>query len=143
MPVRFQSPPYDPSEKMPTASTPQTPQVPCTETAPTGSSTPRRSKNQTDSTTSTPATMPTMAAAQGWMNAHGAVMPTSPASMPLAIMPGSGFLVRSCVHSMAMTAPNAAAVAVFVAMTAKRWSVAASVDAALNPNQPNRRMNVP
>ena len=31
----------------------------------------------------------------------------------------------------------------FVAITENRWSVAASVDAALKPNHPNSRMNVP
>ena len=40
-------------------------------------------------------------------------------------------------------APNAAAIAVFTATTVKRRSVAANVDAALKPNQPNSRMNVP
>ena len=36
--------------------------------------------------------MPITAAAQGCTNAHGAVIATRPASMPLAIIPGSGFL---------------------------------------------------
>ncbi len=70
-------------------------------------------------------------------------MATSPASMPLAIMPGSGLPVRFVIHAMAATAPKAPAIAVFVATTANCTSVAAKVDAALKPNQPNSRMNVP
>ncbi len=58
---------------------------------------------------------PITAAAQGCTNAHGAVIATRPASMPFAIIPGSGWLfgVRSCVQNIATTAPNAAASAVF------------------------------
>ena len=63
--------------------------------------------------------------------------------MPLAIMPGSGLPVRRVIHSMATMAPKAPAMAVFVATTANCTSVAANVDAALKPNQPNSRMNVP
>ena len=76
-------------------------------------------------------------------NAHGAVMATSPASMPLAIMLGSGLPVRNVTQTIAITAPNAAAMAVLVAMTANRTSVADRVEAALKPNQPNSRMKVP
>lgn len=50
---------------------------------------------------------------------------------------------RLVAHTIAMTAPKAPAVAVLAATTAKRGSVAAKVEAALNPNQPNSRMNVP
>ena len=78
----------------PDASTPKMPHTPCTEIAPTGSSTPVRSKKNTDSTTSTAAIDPITAAAHGCTNAHGAVMATRPASMPFAIMPGSGFPIR-------------------------------------------------
>jgi hypothetical protein len=74
---------------------------------------------------------------------HGAVIATKPASMPLHIIPGSGLPNRRIAQNMAMVAPNAAAMAVFVAATAKRTSVAAKVDAALKPNQPNSRMNTP
>ena len=70
------------------------PPTPWTEIAPTGSSMPLRSKKNTDSTTMTPATLPISAAAQGCTNAHGAVIATSPASMPFAIMPGSGLPIR-------------------------------------------------
>src|SRR5919109_5233294 len=129
---------------MPTASTPQAPQTPWTEMAPTGSSIFfLRSQNQTDSTTMTPAIDPMAAAAHGCTKAHGAVIATRPASMPLAIMDGSGFDVRAITQSMAMTAPKAPAMAVLAATTVKRWSVAANVEAALKPNQPNSRMNVP
>ena len=84
------------------------------------------------------------AAAQGWTKAHGAVIATRPASMPLHIMPGSG--LPDPLHerrTSPIVAPNAAAIAVLAATTAKRTSVAANVDAALKPNQPNSRMNVP
>ena len=126
-PVPFQPTPYEPSAKIPTASTPHAPQTPCTETAPTGSSTPRFSKNHTDSTTMRPAMRPMTAAAHGCTNAHGAVIATSPASMPFAIIPGSGWcaLARICTQNIATTAPNAAAIAVFTATTANRLSVAA------------------
>ena len=79
----------------------------------------------------------------GDTKAHGAVMATRPASMPLAIIPGSGLPVRRVIHSMATMAPNAPAIAVFVATVANCTSVAANVDAALKPNHPNNRMNVP
>ena len=97
----------------------------------------------TASTTSTPATMPITMAAQGSTNAHGAVIATRPASMPLTIIPGSGLPPRFQIHAMPVLAPKAAASAVFTATRARRVSVAAKVDAALNPNQPNSRMNVP
>jgi len=38
--------------------------------------------------------MPMTMAAHGCTNAHGAVIATRPASMPLHIMPGSGFPMR-------------------------------------------------
>ena len=86
---------------------------------------------------------PMTAAAHGATNAHGAVMATRPASMPLAIMPGSGLPVRIMIQNMPTVAPNAPAMAVFVATVANCTSVAANVEAALKPNQPNSRMNVP
>ena len=102
-----------------------------------------RSKNHTDSTTMAAAMLPMSAAAQGCTKAHGAVMATRPASMPLAIMPGSGLPLRIHTQNMAMVAPKAAAIAVLAATTVNLRSVAAKVDAALKPNQPNKRMNVP
>ncbi len=44
---------------------------------------------------------------------------------------------------MPTTAPTAPAIAVFVATVANCTSVAAKVDAALKPNQPNNRMKQP
>ena len=112
--------------------------------APTGSSIfSLRSMKNTDSMTRTPAIRPMTAAAHGATKAQGAVMATRPASMPLAIMPGSGLPVRLVIHSIAATAPKAPAIAVFVATVANWMSVAAKVEAALKPNQPNSRMNVP
>ena len=83
------------------------------------------------------------AAIHGGTNAHGAVIATRPASIPFIIMPGSGFPIRFIAQNIAMTAPKAAAIAVFVATTVNRTSVAAKVDAALKPNHPNSRMNTP
>ena len=129
---------------MPTASTPNVPQTPWTAIAPTGSSTPLRSMNVKAKITRIPAMMPITMAAHGCTNAHGAVMATRPASMPFTIIPGSGFLAPVYMsQNIAATAPNAAAIAVFVATTAKRTSVTAKVDAALKPNQPNSRMKHP
>ncbi len=58
--------------------------------APTGSSMPLRSQKNTLSTQMIAAMLPITAAAQGETNAQGAVIATEPASMPFAIMPGSG-----------------------------------------------------
>ena len=70
-------------------------------------------------------------------------MATRPASMPLTIIPGSGLPVRFIIQNIAVVAPKAAAMAVLVATTANWTSVTAKVEAALKPNQPNSRMNVP
>src|SRR4051812_28206323 len=70
-------------------------------------------------------------------------MATSPASMPLAIMPGSGLPVRRSIQNMAATAPNAAAMAVLATTIPMPESVADSVDAPLKPNQPNSRIIAP
>ena len=69
------------------------PPTPCTAIAPTGSSMPRRSMNTAASITRIAATKPMTAAAHGATNAHGAVIATRPASMPLTIIPGSGLPV--------------------------------------------------
>ncbi len=79
----------------------------------------------------------------GLVKAHGAVMATRPASMPLTIMPGSGLPVLNIITNIDVTAPNAPARAVLVATTANCTSVAARVEAALKPNQPNSRMKQP
>ena len=62
------------------------------------------------------------AAAHGCTKAHGAVMATRPASMPFAIIPGSGLPMRPITQNIAITAPKAPAIAVFVATTANRMS---------------------
>ena len=74
---------------------PHRPFVPWTEIAPTQSSTfSTRSMKNTDSTTTMPATMPMMHADIEVTNAHGAVIATKPANMPLQSMLGSGFIFR-------------------------------------------------
>src|ERR1051326_2760465 len=123
---------------------PHAPLTPCTLMAPTGSSTPILSKKNTASTTKLPGISPMMAAPPALTNAQGAVIATRPASMPLHIMDGSGFLVRNHhIHSVAANAPVAEASIVLTATTPMRRSVAARLEPGLNPNQPNARMNVP
>ena len=63
--------------------------------------------------------------------------------MPLTIIPGSGLPVLRIITNIATTAPKAPAMAVLVATMANCTSVAASVEAALKPNQPNSRMKQP
>ena len=59
-------------------------------------------------------------------NAHGQVIATKPANMPLHIIEGSGFLVRNHhIHKVAPSAPVADASIVFTATTAMRRSVPA------------------
>src|SRR5947208_2011953 len=125
--VTFQPAPYMPDEKMPTYRTPSVPLTPCTAMAPTGSSIlSLRSTKNTASMTTMPEMQPITAAAHGCTNAHGAVMATSPASMPLAIIPGSGLPVRFMIQNIDTTAPNAPAIAVLAATVANWMSVAAS-----------------
>ena len=128
---------------MPTLNVPKSPPTPCTEMAPTGSSIPRRSKKYTDSMIKIAATTPITAAAHGETKAHGAVIATRPASMPFTIMPGSGLPVFRVMYNMAAIEPKAPAIAVLVAATANCTSVAAKVLAALKPNHPNNKINVP
>src|SRR6478735_7488178 len=97
--------PYVPSANNPTASTPNAPHTPCTEIAPHGSSTPRRSKNPTLATTSQPAMPPMMIDAHGATNAHGAVIATRPASMPLHDIEMSGFPHFTYVTIIAIVKP--------------------------------------
>ena len=85
-----------PSANTPRLNTPQAPQVPWTETAPTGSSTfSVLSTKNTLQHTRMPATAPITNAQKLETNAQGAVIATSPASMPLAIMLGSGLPKRA------------------------------------------------
>src|SRR5438552_2800431 len=103
--------------------------------APTTSSIPLFSQKNTLQTQSTPAIAPIRNAAQGVTNAHGAVMATSPANMPLHIMLGSGFLLLWMTHIYrhAASAPDAEASMVLTAMMPMRPSVPARDDPALNP----------
>ena len=70
---------------------PHSPQAPCTEIAPTGSSMRSvRSTKKTDAQTRTPAAPPISTADGAVTKAQGAVMATSPASVPFASIEGSG-----------------------------------------------------
>src|ERR1700739_4642189 len=101
--------------------------------APTASSIPILSKKNTDSTTRMPAIRPIQNAPPALTKAHGQVMATNPASMPLHIIEGSGFLVRNHhIHKVAPSAPLAEAIIVLVATTATRSSVPARLDPGLN-----------
>src|SRR5450432_2514624 len=112
----FHAMPYVPSANRPTARTPHAPQTPCTEMAPHGSSTlATLSKNSTLQHTSMPATIPMTTDAQGATNAHGAVIATSPASMPLQVIEMSGLPHFQFVQHIAMIAPAHAASSVFTA----------------------------
>jgi hypothetical protein len=113
---------------------------PWTETAPTGSSTlSTRSTKTMPPTTRTPPIIPMMAAPIGVTNAQGAVMATSPASVPLAVMDGSGLPHSFQTRNMAAMQPVEAEMNVLTMTIGKRRSVAARVDAPLKPIQPNTR----
>ena len=87
--------------------------------------------------------MPIMTADGALTNAHGAVIATSPASMPLQAIVMSGFPNIMYQTSSADADPATAARFVLTATTEIRRSVAPSVEPGLNPIQPNSRMNVP
>src|SRR6186997_3121770 len=124
--------------------TPHAPLMPWTEMAPQGSSTLATwSKNQTPKQTRNPATRPMMAAAQGATKAQGAVIATSPASIPLHDMEISGLPYLALVYAIAVTNPKQAAIKVLTATVEIRRSVAPSVEPGLNPIQPNSRIMVP
>src|SRR5664279_3320278 len=140
----FQPAPYVPSAKRPTERPPRIPQKPCTEMAPQGSSILNtRSFNRTPRQTTNPARIPMITAEVGPTKAHGAVMATSPASMPLHAMVMSGLPNMRYQINMAAALPATAARLVLTATTAIRKSVAPSVEPGLKPIQPNSRMNVP
>src|SRR6476619_7174515 len=82
-------------------------------------------------------------AAHGATNAHGAVIATSPASIPLHDIEMSGFPQRAFVHAIAMTAAAHADSRVFTATTPMRRSVAPNVEPGLKPIQPKVSTNVP
>src|ERR1700683_66247 len=129
---------------MPTETAPSQPQKPCTETAPHGSSILRtRSLNSTPPHTMQPASAPIITAEVGETNAQGAVIATSPASIPLQAMVMSGLPNRKYQMSIAAAEPATAARWVLTATTEMRRSVAQRVDPGLKPIHPNRRINVP
>src|ERR1700723_431796 len=143
-PTPFHPAPYVPSAKIPTATAPNHPQYPCTEIAPQGSSIfSIRSLNRTPRHTSTPATVPITTEEVGETNAHGAVMATSPASIPLQAIVISGLPNMKYHSSMAAAEPGTAETFVLMATTEMRKSVAPSVEPGLNPIQPNSKINVP
>src|ERR1700758_4619312 len=99
---------------MPTQTAPNQPQNPCTETAPQGSSIFRtRSLNSTPAHTRHPASTPMITDEVGDTNAHGAVIATNPASIPLQAMVMSGLPNRKYQISMAAADPATAARFVF------------------------------
>src|SRR5262245_60871927 len=127
----FQPAPYLPLAKIPTEMTPHRPLIPWTEIAPTGSSIPARSQNQTLITTTTPAIAPITTAAQLSTNAHGAVIATRPANMPLQSIDGSGFIPWACKKTIVAKAPATPASIVLTTTTLIRRSVPDSVEPGL------------
>src|SRR5271169_1904712 len=143
-PTPFHPAPYVPSAKIPTATAPNHPQYPCTEIAPQGSSIfSTRSLKSTPRQTTTPAITPIITAEVGVTNAHGAVIATSPASMPLQAIVMSGLPNMKYHSSIAAADPATAARLVFTATTEIRKSVAPKVEPGLNPIHPNSKINVP
>src|SRR6266567_2572015 len=82
-------------------------------------------------------------AAYGATKAHGAVIATSPASMPLHVIEISGLPHFALVHAIAVTAPADAASKVLTATTEMRRSVAPKVEPGLKPIQPKVSTSVP
>ena len=87
--------------------------------------------------------IPITTAAHGATNAHGAVIATSPASIPLQVIEISGLPHLALVHAIAATAPADAASSVFTATTAMRRSVDPNVEPGLKPIHPNVSTSVP
>src|SRR5260370_33135789 len=87
--------------------------------------------------------MPIATADVAFTNAQGAVMATSPASMPLHAIEMSGFPNLKCQKSIAVRAPAQAARFVFTATTEIRRSVAASGEPALSPPHPAHTPHAP
>src|SRR5260221_2560992 len=100
------------------------------------------SKKTPVSTTRPPARAPKIEPPPALTKAHGQVIATKPANMPLHIMDGSGFLVLTHhIQSVDASAPVAEASMGLTATTLMRKSGPARVDPGLNPNQPKARMN--
>src|SRR2546427_13108533 len=113
---------------------PHNPFTPCTEIAPTGSSMRSLpSMKNTATQTNTPAIPPISTADGAVTNAHGAVMATNPASVPLAIMEGSGLPYLNHIYSIDVIPPAAPSSIVFDAMDALRSDDAASRERPLQP----------
>src|SRR5579871_3899105 len=129
---------------MPTETAPSHPQYPCTEIAPQGSSTlSTRSLKRTPPHTRRPARAPMTTEEVGDTKAQGAVMATSPASIPLHAMVISGLPKRKYHKTIAAAEPATAARFVFTATTEIRRSVAPRVEPGLNPIHPKSKRNVP
>src|ERR1017187_6544440 len=129
---------------MPTDTPPSKPQKPWTEMAPQGwSILVTRSLKSTPPQTSRPASKPMTTDAVGPTKAHGAVMATRPASIPLQAMVTSGLPNIMYQKSMAAAEPAMAARLVLTATTEMRRSVATRVEPGLKPIHPNRRLKVP
>src|SRR5215510_582866 len=90
-----------------------------------------------------PARMPMTTAEFGLTNAQGAVMATSPASIPLQAIEISGLPNMKYQKIIAAAEAATAARFVFTAITEIRRSDDPRVEPGLNPIQPHRRMNVP
>src|ERR1017187_1428590 len=94
---------------MPTHTAPSQPQNPCTEMAPQGSSIlVTRSLNSTPMHTTIPANTPIATAELGDTKAHGAVIATKPASIPLQAMVTSGLPNMKSQRSRAAAEPATA-----------------------------------
>ena len=91
----------------------------------------------------TPAMAPMTTADVGVTKAHGAVMATRPASMPLQAMVMSGFPNLKYQKSIAAAEPATAARFVLIAITEMRRSVEPSVEPGLKPIHPKSRRKVP
>src|SRR6266571_8924039 len=112
--------------------------------APQGSSTfSTLSLNRTPQQTTIPARIPMMMAEGALTNAQGAVIATSPASIPLQAIEMSGVPNLKYQKAIALAAPATAARLVLMATMEIRRSVPARVEPGLKPIQPNSRMKVP
>src|SRR5579872_1406283 len=96
--------------------------------APQGSSMWILSLNSTPMQTTMPARIPMIEAEVGLTKAHGAVIATSPASIPLHAIEMSGLPNLKYQNTIADVAPKIAARFVLMAITEMRKSVAASVE---------------
>src|SRR5271156_5074174 len=102
-----------------------------------------RSLNSTPKQTTTPAITPIITAAFGDTNAQGAVIATSPASIPLQAIVISGLPNMKYHSSIAAAEPATAARLVFTATTAILNPAAPKVEPGLNPIHPTSKINVP